>query len=92
MDFFSTFLSEKAMYAIGTIRKRRSSLLSFRLTLGSTDNKDETSDKMVYAIKNQKNDGKMNFCFSLMSMIIQKMKERERNIWLALMEIMEKRR
>jgi len=60
--------------------------------LGFIDRRDDISDKAVYAINGQKKMGKVNFCFLRMSMIIQKMKERERNIWLALIEIIEKRR
>ncbi len=77
---------------MGTIRKRRSSLLSFKLTSGLTDRKDETSDKAAYTNNGQKKEGNVNFCFSRMSMMIQKMREKERNIWLRLMETIENSR
>ena len=77
---------------MGIIRKRRSSLSSLKLTAGLTEKKDETSDRKMKAISGQKKDGNMNFCFSLISMMIQQMRAREMNPWLRLMDTIENRR
>ncbi len=67
-------------------------MLSFKLISGLTDRKDETRDKAAYTNNGQKKEGKVNFCFFRMSMTIQKMRERERNIWLRLIDTIENSR
>ncbi len=92
MAFFRLFSEDMAVKAIGTIRKRSSSLLSTKLIFGLTDLKDERRENTQYKTRGQKNEGNRGqlFCFIIRNN--QQKKANDRAIWMREMETKEKSR
>ena len=92
MAVWRLFSEEMAVNVIGTMRNRRSSLLSTMLILGLTELKEEKRENRQYTRRGQKKEGNLGKLFCLKCRNNQQKKASEREICIREIETIEKSR